>query len=93
MDGFVETMFESYWKANEDGEYMSIADCGDHYECSVAQCAPNWSIVLDCNCFHVECKEFSYHEKGAVLEIGDEITSLNLSQMEIKDLKIYMIDC
>ena len=93
MDGFVETMFESYWKVNSDGEYMSIADCGDYYECSVAPCAPNWSIVVECNCFRFNCKEFSYHEKGAVLEIGDEITSLNLSQMEIKDLKIYMIDC
>ena len=70
MDEFVETLFDTYWKVNENGEYMSLTDCF---------------------CFH--CKEFVYHENGATLEIGMEISSLYLSQMEIKDLKIYMIDC
>ena len=86
-------MFESYWKCNTDGEYMSIADCGDYYECRVAPCAPNWSIVVESNCFHFSCKEFSYCEKGAILRIGDDMVSLYLDQMQMADLRIYMEDC
>ena len=92
MDEFVEKLFESYWKVNSDGEYMSITDCGDHYECSVAQRAPNWSIVVECNCFNFRCKEFTYCEKTSVIYVGDESTALYLDQMQILDLRIYMED-
>lgn len=93
MDEFVETLFDTYWKVNENGEYMSLTDCGDFYIAKVAPCARNWRIVIECNCFTFHCKEFVYHENGAMLEIGMEINSLYLNQMEIRDLKIYMIDC
>ena len=76
-----------------DLEWVSLTDCGDFYIAKVAPCVRNWSIVIECNCFCFHCKEFVYHENGAILEIGMEISSLYLSQMEIKDLKIYMIDC
>ena len=93
MDEFVETLFESYWKVNSDGEYMSIADCGSYLECKVAEGLPNWSIVVECNCFRFRCREFIYCKKGSIIYVGGESPSLYLDQMQIVDLRIYMEDC